>query len=61
MMIPAGRMASADFSAASDALSNATVPSHPAITPNATGHPRTPAEISLDKTSNLPRTPTAST
>ena len=61
MMIPAGHMASADFSAVSDALSDAAVPSHPVITPSATGHLRTSAETSPDKTSNLPRTPTAST
>jgi len=54
-------MTSADFSTASSALMDAAVPSHPAITPSATGHPETPAETSPDKTSTLPRTPTAST
>src|SRR5512144_2472796 len=58
---PAGNTASADFSTASDALSNAAVPSHPASTPSVTGHPRTPAEISASKTNNLHRTPTAFT
>jgi len=48
MMIPAGTTASADFSTASDALSDATVPSHPAITHRATGHLGTPVETSPD-------------
>ena len=58
---PAGNTTSADFSTASDALTNAAVPSHPANTPSVTGHPRTPAEISTSKTNNLHRTPTAFT
>ena len=58
---PAGTLASADFSTASDALSSAAVPSHPANTPSVTGHPGTPAEISASKTNNLHRTPTAFT
>ena len=58
---PAGTSASADFSTASDALSNIAVPRHPASTPSVTGHPGTPAEISASKTSNLHRTPTAFT
>src|SRR5439155_18862395 len=40
----AGSTTSADFSTASSALANATVPSHPANTPSVTGHPGTPAE-----------------
>ena len=56
---PAGTTASADFSTASDALSSATVPHHPANRMD--GVSGTPAEISLGKASNLPRTPTAST
>ena len=56
---PAGTLASADFSTASDALTNAAVPHHPANqTDGASG---TPAEISTSKTSNLHRTPTAFT
>jgi hypothetical protein len=58
---PAGNMTSADFSTASSALTSATVPSHPANTPNVTGHPGTPVETSASKTSNLHRTPTAFT
>ena len=58
---PAGTTTSADFSTASSALTSAAVPSHPANTPRVTGHPRTPAEISTSKTSNLHRTPTAFT
>ena len=58
---PAGSTASADFSTASDALSNIAVPRHPASTPSVTGHPGTPAEISASKTNNLHRTPTAFT
>jgi hypothetical protein len=61
MTIPAGNTTSADFSTARSALSDATVPSHPAITPSATGHPGTPVETSEGKTSNLHRTPTAFT
>jgi hypothetical protein len=58
---PARNTTSADFSTASGALSNAAVPSHPTNTPSVDGHPGTPAETSTDKTSNLPRAPTAST
>ena len=58
---PAGTTTSADFSTVRRGLSTPTVPSHPASTPRVTGHPRTPAETSTDKTSNLPRTPTAYT
>ena len=58
---PAGNTTSADFSAASDALTSIAVPSHPTSTPSAAGHPRTPAEISTSKTNNLHRTPTAFT
>jgi hypothetical protein len=60
--IPAGTTASADFSTTSDALSDATVPHHPTSSAHAPdGHPGTPIETSPDKTSNLHRTPTAST
>jgi hypothetical protein len=46
MMIPAGTTASADFSTAGDALSDATVPRHPANqTDGASG---TPVETSPD-------------
>ena len=58
---PAGNTTSADFSAASDALTSIAVPSHPTSTPSAAEHPRTPAEISTSKTNNLHRTPTAFT
>ena len=59
MKIPAGNTASADFSTASDALSDIAVPHHPANqTDGASG---TPAEISASKASNLHRTPTAFT
>ena len=59
MKIPAGNTASADFSTASDALTNAAVPHHPANQKD--GASGTPAEISASKTSNLHRTPTAFT
>jgi hypothetical protein len=56
---PAGTTTSADFSTASDVLSNVAVPHHPANqTDGASG---TPAETSASKTSNLHRTPTAFT
>ena len=56
---PAGNTTSADFSTASDALTDIAVPHHPANqTDGASG---TPAEISPGKASNLHRTPTAST
>ena len=59
---PAGNTTSADFSTASDALSDAAVPHHPTNGAHAPdGHPGTPAEISASKTSNLHRTPTAFT
>src|SRR6516162_5781135 len=59
---PAGNTTSADFSTASDALSNAAVPHHPTSGAHAPdGHPGTPAEISASKTNNLHRTPTAFT
>src|SRR5690348_1695729 len=59
---PAGNTTSADFSTASDVLTNAAVPHHPTSTPaGVDGHPGTPAEISASKTSNLHRTPTAFT
>ena len=59
IMIPAGNTTSADFSTASDALTDAAVPHHPANqTDGASG---TPAEISASKTNNLHRTPTAFT
>jgi hypothetical protein len=59
---PAGTLASADCSAADRRLSAPAVPCHPTITPEGVdGHPRTPAEPSEGKTSNLPRTPTAFT
>src|SRR5215469_9733689 len=59
---PAGNTTSADFSTASDALSNVAVPHHPTSGTHAPdGHPGTPAEISASKTSNLHRTPTAFT
>jgi hypothetical protein len=59
VMTPAGSTASADFSTASDILTNAAVPHHPANqTDGASG---TPAEISASKTNNLHRTPTAFT
>jgi hypothetical protein len=55
-------MASADFSTASGALSNATVSSHPTINAKApVEHQATPAEISRGKTSNFHRTPAAFT
>jgi hypothetical protein len=53
----AGTMASADFSTAHSDLSITAVPRHPANTQSATGHPRTPMEISPGKTSNLHRAP----
>jgi len=56
---PAGNTTSADFSTASDALSDIAVPHHPAN--QADGASGTPAEISTSKTSNLHRTPTAFT
>ena len=59
MKIPAGNTASADFSTASGALTNAAVPHHPANQKD--GASGTPAEISASKTSNLHRTPTAFT
>src|SRR5437764_10403702 len=56
---PAGTLASADFSTASQGLATPAVPCHPTITPSGEdGHPRTPTEISEGKTSNLHRTPT---
>ena len=57
---PAGNTTSADFSTASSSLSAAAVPHHPAnrTSDEASG---TPVEISPGKTSNLHRTPTAST
>ena len=59
---PAGTLASADFSTASDTLTGAAVPHHPTSGAHAPdGHPGTPAEISASKTSNLHRTPTAFT
>ena len=58
---PAGTTTSADFSTASNTLTSATVPSHPANTTTVTEHPGTPAETSTSKASNLHRTPTAST
>ena len=62
ILIPAGTTASADFSTAGGALSDATVPHHPTSGAHAPdGHPGTPMETSPDKTSNLHRTPTAST
>ena len=57
---PAGNTTSADFSTASDALSNVAVPHHPANRPS-DGASGTPAEISASKTNNLRRTPTAFT
>src|SRR6516162_2536322 len=56
---PAGNTTSADFSTASDALSDIAVPHHPAN--HADGASGTPAEISASKASNLHRTPTAFT
>src|SRR5512135_83641 len=56
---PAGNTTSADFSTASDALSDIAVPHHPAN--QADGAYGTPAEISASKASNLHRTPTAFT
>ena len=56
---PAGNTTSADFSTASDALTDIAVPHHPANqTDGASG---TPAEISTSNTNNLHRTPTAFT
>ena len=56
---PAGNTTSADFSTASDALTDIAVPHHPAN--QADGASGTPAEISASKASNLHRTPTAFT
>jgi hypothetical protein len=56
---PAGNTTSADFSTASDALTGAAVPHHPANQKD--GASGTPAEISASKTNNLHRTPTAFT
>jgi hypothetical protein len=56
---PAGTTTSADFSTASDALSDIAVPHHPAN--HQDGASGTPAEISASKASNLHRTPTAFT
>jgi hypothetical protein len=56
---PAGNTTSADFSTASNVLSNAAVPHHPANQED--GASGTPAEISASKASNLHRTPTAFT
>src|SRR5450755_1733311 len=62
MKIPAGTTASADFSTANRGLSTTVVPHHPTSGAHAPdGHPGTPMETSTDKTSNLPRAPTAST
>src|SRR5450755_5181122 len=57
---PAGNTTSADFSTANDTLSAAAVPHHPA-NQTSDGASGTPVEISPGKTSNLHRTPTAST
>jgi hypothetical protein len=56
---PAGNTTSADFSTASNVLSNVAVPRHPANQKD--GASGTPVEISASKTSNLHRTPTAFT
>jgi len=56
---PAGSTTSADFSTASNALSDVAVPHHPANQED--GASGTPVEISASKTSNLHRTPTAFT
>ena len=59
---PAGNTTSADFSTASDALTDAAVPHHPTSGARAPdGHLGTPAETSPNKTNGLHRAPTAST
>ena len=57
--IPAGTTASADFSTASDALADITVPHHPANRMD--GASGTPVETSPNKTNGLRRAPIAST
>jgi hypothetical protein len=57
---PAGNTTSADFSTANNGLSAVAVPHHPANR-TSDGASGTPVEISPGKTSNLHRTPTAST
>jgi hypothetical protein len=56
---PAGTTTSADLSTANGALTSAAVHHHPANQTDKAS--RTPMEISLDKTNNLHRTPTAFT
>ena len=57
--IPAGTTASADFSTASDALTDIAVPHHPANQKD--GASGTPVETSPNKTNGLHRAPIAST